>query len=299
MATIALVTQSTSHAAYTTTKTGLESKGHTVNGFAQSAVTSSNLLGHDLIILCRIQSTDSSHAALAGFLRTYLDTHEIPILIGFNSASATNSDTAGMVTLLSMAAKASIQSGRGPRIYASDAHPVWSLVGVTPPASVSVLSSSDYSGRISPIDPYVGGVVGTASSSDASPTILLAEKGSLDLAGNQFGARIGYVGWIYGAAGYSPLGLSVLDSLVSWATSQPAYLQGTVQDHLGNKLGRVVRAYNRTSGRLVGVVNSDPTTGEFKIFVPDANGIYYAVALDEFSGTKNALIKDRIAPYLE
>ncbi len=299
MANIALVTESTSHAAFTTTKSALEGLGHTVTGFTMTAVTSSNLATFDIIMLARVVSTATGHADLATNLQGYMNTHHIPVLIGMNAIPVTNTDSAGMATLLKLISQASVQASRGPNVYASSAHPVWVDAAITPPVSVPVWSGTSFMGWVNGLLEYAGEVIATAAVDNTNPTMILAERGSLDITGTPFGARIAYIGWLYGAATYSVSGLTLLQALIDWAINPPAYVQGVVEDFAGTKLARVVRAYNRTTGRLAGSAMSDGASGAFSISVSDPAAVYYVVALDELSGTLNALIKDRIIPYSE
>lgn len=70
-------------------------------------------------------------------------------------------------------------------------------------------------------------------------------------------------------------------------------ISGHVFDADGNPVSRIVRAYHRDTGNLVGEAVSDPLTGEYGFnafkWVP-----HYVVVLDD--GAKNAMILDHITP---
>ncbi len=293
MASLALVTQSTTHAAYTATLNALTGLGHSVTGFNMSAVTASNLAGFEAIVCARVQSTDASHATLAGHLAAYFAAGK-PILIGFDGIVATADDRNGMATLLKLIGSESIATGRGPVYRASAAHPLWATASITPPADYSPIPMGTFAGRVNTTPAFAGSVIEQVSSSDNTPTIIVAEKGALNTDGNPFAARIAYIGWLYGATDYTAAGKAVLGGLISWALAPPWYISGTVKDSTTSPLARVVRAYNRASGMIMGSTISDAVTGAFQIEVPAMAADYYVVALDEAGGTQNAQIYDRI-----
>jgi hypothetical protein len=151
-----------------------------------------------------------------------------------------------------------------------------------------------FAGRVNTTPAFAGSVIEQVSSSDNTPTIIVAEKGALNTDGNPFAARIAYIGWLYGATDYTAAGKAVLGGLISWALAPPWYISGTVKDSTTSPLARVVRAYNRASGMIMGSTISDAVTGAFQIEVPAMAADYYVVALDEAGGTQNAQIYDRI-----
>ena len=293
MANLALVTQSTTHAAYTATRNALTGLGHSVAGFNMSAVTAVNLAGFDAIIAARAQSSDASHATFAGHVASYFAAGK-PILIGFDAIAATQNDRGGLATLLKLIGSESIALGRGPVYRASAAHPLWTPASITPPADYSPIPTATFGGRVNTTPAFAGSVIERVSSTDDTPTIIVAEKGALNTEGNPFPARIAYVGWLYGATDYTTAGKAVLGGLISWAIATPWYILGTVKDSTTSPLARVVRAYNRASGMIMGSTISDAVTGAFKIEVPAMAADYYVVALDEEGGTQNAQIYDRV-----
>ena len=71
-------------------------------------------------------------------------------------------------------------------------------------------------------------------------------------------------------------------------------VSGTVRDHTGALASRLVRVHARASGRLIGEMMSEPTTGAFSI---GASEEAYAVVLDN-TGNYNSLLLDRLDPLL-
>lgn len=295
MASLALVTQSTTHAAYTATLNALTGLGHSVTGFNMSAVTDSNLAGFDAIITARTQSTDESYATFAGHVASYFAEGK-PILLGYTGAGmATEDDRNGLATLLKLIGSESTASGRGPVYRATAAHPSWVPASIPPPADYRPIPTATFGGRVNTIPAFAGSVIEQVSSFDNTPTIIVADKGALNTEGNPFAAQIAYIGWLYGATGYTVEGKAVLGGLISWALAPPWHILGTVKDNTTSPLARVVRAYNRASGMMVGSTISSAVTGEFQIEVPAMAADYYVVALDEAGGTQNAQIYDRVA----
>ncbi len=113
MTTIALVTGHPSGTAFTgmvNTKDMLERKGHVVTQFLEGAVTAGNLATFGLIYLLRISESETT---LAGHLRAYMRTNNIPVIIGPHQPDDavfpdTSSDS--MLTLLGLAQESTISN---------------------------------------------------------------------------------------------------------------------------------------------------------------------------------------------
>lgn len=74
-------------------------------------------------------------------------------------------------------------------------------------------------------------------------------------------------------------------------------IAGSVRDLDDAPVARVVRAYERASGRMQGETTSSATDGAFDLMVKKLLELHYVIALDVRTGTHNAVIKDRIVPY--
>lgn len=73
-------------------------------------------------------------------------------------------------------------------------------------------------------------------------------------------------------------------------------LSGTIKDEYAEPCSRVVRAYRRSNGALVGGTVSDPTTGAFTINTLSMDA-HTVVALDDLTGIHyNAVVLDNILP---
>lgn len=74
-------------------------------------------------------------------------------------------------------------------------------------------------------------------------------------------------------------------------------VSGTVQQ-AGSPAARVVRAYRRFDGKLLGEATSDPTTGAFEIDCLGCAGPVYVLAIDDLTNAPdyNAEIFDLITP---
>ena len=74
-------------------------------------------------------------------------------------------------------------------------------------------------------------------------------------------------------------------------------ISGQVQDNVG-PASHLVRAYHRGSGEFSGGARSDPTTGNYAIYLrPDKSGLFTVVELDDDAGTQyNDRVFGRITP---
>lgn len=255
---LALVTADTTHVAATNTRDALTSLGHTVTLYAQGAVTATNLAAYD-VILCPRVGVDQT--TLAGYLRAYID-QDIPVLAGLPQATVPAPGpatlTGGIGQLLSMYTSEELGDGRGPSIYAPGPHPV--LAGFTVPGDITVYSSTDFLSAVNQASAYVGTLVTQLTSADNKPTVLLIESGTLDLTGQAYGARCGFIGWLYGRNGYSADGKTLLDAILTWAVARPGVMAAAtdpivaafVGDHAEPITGQLTTGLGSDQGALVG-----------------------------------------------
>jgi len=117
------------------------------------------------------------------------------------------------------------------------------------------------------------------------------------LGGGTTPAKVAWFGGVYGATAYGANAAAIIGAAINWLLSPSAMIIGTVNDDGGNPLERLVCAYLRSSGALVGSTTSAPD-GSFELATPYPTGIHFVVAFDELSGEKNAIVKDRVLPYL-
>lgn len=298
MSNLALVTADTSHATYTQTKSALEGAGHTVTGFAMSAVTNVNLAGFDAIVCVRCLTNAAGYAAFVPLLKGYVDTNHKPVLVGYDSATGSGTGTIGLPVELKLAERLSATSGGPTTIRAVSPHPVWAQLLVTIPSDVAVLSVGTFTNKVDLTGAYAGDAIGLYSESDSSPVLLLANSGATLLGGTVAGAKLAYAAFLYGPSGYAPNGVALLDAIIDWLVANPAQIIGTVEDDTGAPLSRTVRAYLRNTGAFAGQAISSASDGSFTILVSGADQLHYVIALDELAGEKNAIIKDRVMPYL-
>lgn len=88
--------------------------------------------------------------------------------------------------------------------------------------------------------------------------------------------------------------LTNVDARGSEIFSKTKTITGTVRDHTNTPTSRVVRAYRRRDGALLGSTTSDPTTGEYSLDVIDEE-LYVVVADDVPTPLLNDLIA-RVIP---
>lgn len=298
MANLALVTASTSHAAYTTTKSALESAGHTVTGFNMSAVTSTNLAAFDAIVCARCLTSDPGYAAFVPLLKSYSNTGHKPVLVGYDAASAGSNITVGLPIELKLAQKLTAEGTASINIRANTPHPVWSAIPISTPSDVQVITAAAFGVKVDATGSVSGTTIGVVSSGDSSPTVVVAEAGQVLIGGTTFGSKLAFAGFLYGGSTYTANGIAILDSLIDWLLALPAQIIGTVKDDTDAPLARTVRAYQRNTGAFVGSAVSSAVDGSFTINVPNGTELHYVIALDELAGEKNAIVKDRVMPYM-
>lgn len=301
MANIALVTDTTSHATYTNTKALLESFGHVVTGYTSVAVTNANLMAADLICACRTTNNTAYSDKIAA-------AHAAgkPVLCGSDGAV-----TAGTVYTNSVAARCGLvlsQVATQPMgsAYAHAASPIYDAAGVVVPASIQFYPTGGEATWYCDSVPIASGSIAPGAQSimqdrASSPTkdvIVCALTGGGKLGGGTFAAPIIFSGFFYGASGYTTLGGQLIRRMVEWLLSGGGSFKftGTVKDSAGAFIARKVRVFRRDTGGLIGETTSNATTGVYDIRVLTGGFLATVVCYDADGGTKNALVKDKVAP---
>lgn len=294
MANLALVTQSTSHAAATTTKAMLESKGHTVTFVESANATTSNLTPYDLIVTCRT-TENATHSAV---IKAMSDAGK-PILCGYGVLT-TDSDvttTPAVVCKIAKSERTANTTGDRKIFYADVASPVYDTTGITIPSNVDFAANNSWIASIPKTTASPGDIVGSLASDAVDRGVLFfAAAGSSTYDGGIFGSNVGYCGYLYGGGTeYTAQAATIVNNMITMLLSLGYGLSGTVKDASANPLKRKIRAYRRSSGRIISEATSNGTTGAFLLRVWSTEP-HYLVCLDVDSGTKNALIKDRVIP---
>ncbi len=298
MANIALVTSDTSHVAAISSKAMLESQGHAVTAFNHVAAGMADFSSFDLIATARFLGSEDGYAAAhANVIASHASGK--PLLLGYSGGLAQGGvDVNGLVVALGLASESYFDQPRGLNQYALNPHPILTLAGVSAPASIAVYGTTSYMEEIPAGAAAVGMVLSVESSSQPERrTGLAVEKGTTKLGGGSTPAKVVWFGWFYGNGGYGVNAAPIIGGAITWLLSPSAVIIGSVKDGAGAPLQRVVRAYLRSTGVLVGQTTSE-LDGSFELFTSCPTDIHFVMALDELSGGKNALVKDWVLPYV-
>lgn len=292
MANIGYVTSNTGHGSVATTKTMLESKGHTVTLFTSAAATAVGLASYDIVLTSRT-TENATHSAV---IKAVLDTGK-PVLCGFGTLTAGSDQSTTPAVICKIApSERGITPDNQRAFYADVASPVYDGAGITIPSTVNFATADTFTASIPKAGASPGDIVGSlASTATDRGIIFFAAGGSATYDGGVFGGNIGYCGFLYGGAAYSAEAATIIDNMIQLLLSSGFLLSGSVKDSLANPLARKVRAHRRSDGGMVASATSNGTTGAFSLTVWSTE-LHYIVCLDADGGTKNALIKDRVIP---
>lgn len=297
MANIAYLTSSASGTSYTNTRDLLTRLGHAVTSFSYATITSSNLSSFDLIVLGSTFTDIAGYAQARDYIKGYAAAGK-PILVGFCSVStAAYPTTESMAIALGIMSSHQEANGLGPSVYADVSHPVITAAGFSPPVSIQVYSGASYIESIPVAASYVGTALMSLTSVNTRKVAVLVDKGITMLSGVESVAKLAWLGWLYGGSGYGAHAAPIVREVINWLLSASAVILGSVEDESGAPLERTVRAYVRENGAFAGETTS-AADGSFKLPTPYPTDIHFVVAFDELSGEKNAIIKDRVLPYV-
>ena len=215
-ATIAIVTEDVTHRAPVYIKQVLDAKGHTCTIIAITDVTATNLDGYDAIVVTRTKAEpQDTH------IRAYID-KGIPVWAGTHFTTGTQTD--GGAISLGMIGKMSTVGTRNNNylLDSTPTHPITYLHST--PSTIPIYSAATYMSLAPRADGYAGTRVAEYSASDSSIAILAIEKDTLDLFGNPYGARCGFIGWIYstGTITLTTEAQDILDRAIRWSLIEPA-----------------------------------------------------------------------------
>jgi len=214
---IALVTTDKTHRAATYIKTVLEGKGHTVTLFNTADVTASNLDSYDVIVCPR----KAGNPTTDGYLRDYID-KGIPVWVGALQATAGDYTDTTPVSL-GMAAKTSLQDSRNGSYLLSVDSPITLTFDL--PKQINTYSSSTWMESIYRANGFVGTPIANYSSADDKITVLAIKQGTKDLFGNPYGARCGFIGWMYSTSTTTLTAdaQTILDRCIRWSLAERGY----------------------------------------------------------------------------
>lgn len=232
MANILILADSTSHASSTNTRNALQNKGHTVTVAAASAYASQDYGLYDIVLLVRIAQAGSYTSGLVSNIRSLLDGGK-PVGIGLTDGGVASNDTdvaivanqvglTGLGFMSNGAAVNEIEITDNTAGYPTDAFSLGNL---------QIYTANNF-------DMVVSSMVGTVlavSTADHSlgdvglPSLGIVESGtSYNGGANTTGARCFLYSALYaGQSGYTANGSTLLDNLVTWATTADTGIIGS------------------------------------------------------------------------
>lgn len=290
MANIALCTHDKTHAAFTNTKSMLESFGHIVSGYGGGEMFASQLANFDIILCTRMSVGSADINAVAGAVD--LGT---PMICGSIYGGTENTSTTAAVSVA--VGIANSQETKGASIlgfYPKKMHPVFSenMIGLDALCPTFTSATFYNSIRLSELAPG-GNVIGNyENTSNSDAVIAIYNKGAIVLNSKTLGADVIFCGFLYGLATYSQAGAVLINSLIENSIFK-RFIRGNVRDSANLPISRKLVAINKSDLSLAGSTFSDPSTGEFEIKV-GKDAVYTVICYDEDGGTKNALVKDRV-----
>lgn len=214
---IALVTSDKTHRAATYIRDVLVTKGHTVTLYNTTEITASNLSGYDAIVCTR----KPGDVTTDGYLRGYIDAG-IPVWVGQVQGTA-GDHTDSPACNLGMVGRVSLQNGRNGSYILDSGSPIVSPFN--PPEQISTYSGTTWMEVAYRDDGYAGTPIANYSLGDNNITVLAIEEGTNDLFGNPYGARCGFVGWMYSLSTITLTenAQTILDRCIRWSLAARGY----------------------------------------------------------------------------
>lgn len=291
---IAIVSTDTSSVTVSNLTSELSNLGHTATTYAYNSVTAEILQNFDLIITARLLAATQSDTAIMAAVAAGIPA----ILDGTQDGSGTYQtvgsgvpNALGLIySLASIDASTALTFGStGPSQF-NDFKSSSISVNTTAPnyrwsAPVVNLISSGTS--IAAFGSYIG--------------VALFAKGSATSTVTALGASVVLAPWLYSNGGSISLaGREIIGAMIEWvvAGSETQYrITGTVSDSNNQPLQRLLRAFDKASGKFVGETTS-AADGSYKLTTP-TNKPVSVVCYHDSSDTNNSQVKDDIVPILD
>lgn len=273
-------------------------KGHTVTRFNHNVVTVSDLLPFKLIVCCR---PDSGETAYNAVIKNALQAG-VPVMCGPSAGSWPSQTVPVACRLLSEITTDSIAS----EIYPSLDHPVFTSAGVpiNTPMTVCVGSPTYIARAATTVNKAPSAVtLAKMSASGTAQSIVIAEKGTNNLAGEAFGASIAFVGFMWpsndSSSTLSAMSKALIVAIGEYLIDSSAPIvyrvSGTVKDNSGAPISRQVKVLRRSDLAVVAEAVSNASTGLYSIDLATQDQCI-VVCLDTSGGDKNSLIRDHVIP---
>ncbi len=281
MATLGLITDSTSHPAVTPIQQLLVDNGHTVVLMAEADTSVSELLSFDAILAARYPAS----LAAASKLLAAFDSG-IPVMTGSVSGVSANVNTTNVFSSLAgITGGILVGSGQEISAYIADNDSNFFNPGVfNTVLDLYSINTFGYSFN-SPIPPGVeiiaytndGGVI------DDSVAIIRAEVNTPTLSGGVTPARFVGNGFFYGVAGFTADHENAILNMIIWLTTVPAEYEvvGTVTLDGQPYSSRVVATSVSNEPTVVGTAVSDES-GNYTINTGDYNGTVLVHSIQDY-----------------
>lgn len=271
MANIALISLDLSHSAPVATKALLESLGHSVTGITSAAATASSLVAYDLICWCRGSDNATHITEVVGAFN-----QGVPIISGYvggvSSAYHLPVQALGFTNQANIAVVSS-DSAQTSFIIKSDHEIItgFGSVGDT----VQVYNSASFmvaltAANLSPNALQIGQRVGDST----RISMMIVNKGELNLAGVPAAASFAHFDWIYGSAGYTATAKEILNRTINQFVLPKKIISGSIIDIDGNAAVRKIYAVNLATNLVEKTINSD-VDGTYSLELID--GVDYAI----------------------
>lgn len=212
MAKIALVVNSTTHAATTNTKAMLERIGHVVTVVAESNITTHDFSVYDVVTGARVSPT-------ANF-KHVLDTYKKPVLIGtLNSGHTELTAQNSVLANLRIGGNVNVEATFSQIRVTDNTHPI--TTGFSTTAATTVYTANSYMAEYNSAAARVGTELslsqGTSPTMGGGSDSYAVDKGTLDLDGNPVPARIYASGAFYGGQGnYTAAADTLFKQAIEW-----------------------------------------------------------------------------------
>lgn len=302
MASIAIVTDpSTTSQALAPNIAILSEMGHTTTRINSDVATVQNLTAHAMILALRPTAGNAAHnnvihdAVSAG----------TPLLMGPSSGSFGSLQLATTCGLVGSISGDAIQDFLlVPATMGADK--IVQLSRIAPGSQYNPWEANDgsqvratWTGRISSNVPKApeAKIVSVMPSDTGTSTLIYAEKGTIDLFSQTFGAMVAFIGFLWPeeatAMRLSASGKAMFQAFVSEALGSTRYIRGTVVSENDEPLDRSIRVYRRDNMSFIGGTTSSSVDGKYSIVVPTGDECL-VLCLDQMGGTRNSLVADHV-----
>ena len=285
----------------------LNAAGHGVTELLFKSITSAELTEYDLVIATSYTlsgsgspGTDVTFLAQTNKIATAFAAG-VPVIAGH----CTSSGGYGIYTvgtrcrMVSGESSGDANTGSSQTWHTITGHEILTNGGFTFPTNyANFLSGGNTEGYGAPAD-FATSVVQIARNNDATVRIDLAaaDIGALNLDSVGTAARFVLCGFMSATTdtAYSADRTNAINAAVNWALGVQYTFEGHTYDSTMAPISRRVRLYHRGTGKFLGEVISNATTGAYSCST-GLTGEYMLICLDADGGTKNAIVFDRVVP---